>query len=181
MGLFSTSKRLALLVLLVGLATPGLIARRQVAPDPPTIGVAVAYSRATVNFTAPADDGGATITSYTATSSPGGIVVNRPIPLDGSIGPIHVTGLTAGQAYTFTVTATNSAGTSSASAASNSVTPDALLVPDDYSTNYDEAGAGEIPARLTPCTGGVRRHSGRTQRLHRRAARQARIRRLPHG
>jgi hypothetical protein len=152
MGLFSTSKRLALLVLLVGLATPGLIARRQVAPDPPTIGVAVAYSRATVNFTAPADDGGATITSYTATSSPGGIVVNRPIPLDGSIGPIHVTGLTAGQAYTFTVTATNSAGTSSASAASNSVTPDALLVPDDYSTNYDEAGAGEIPARLTPCT-----------------------------
>jgi hypothetical protein len=38
---------------------------------------------------------------------------------------ITVTGLTTGTAYTFTVTATNSQGTSAASAASNSVTPSA--------------------------------------------------------
>jgi hypothetical protein len=56
-------------------------------------------------------------TSYTVTSSPGGIQAT------GASSPIVVPGLTAGQAYTFTVTATNSFGTSPASAASNSVTP----------------------------------------------------------
>lgn len=51
-------------------------------------------------------DGGATITGYTVTSSPGGITGT------GAIGPITVSGLTSGQTYTFTVTATNAAGTS---------------------------------------------------------------------
>jgi hypothetical protein len=74
---------------------------------------------ATVSFTPPAANGGPTPTSYTATSSPGGIQASN------STSPISVTGLTNGQAYTFTVTATNSEGTGPASAASNSVTPSA--------------------------------------------------------
>ncbi|GGB75342.1 hypothetical protein GCM10011607_39600 [Shewanella inventionis] len=41
----------------------------------------------------------------------------------GTSSPLTVTGLTNGTAYTFSVTATNSAGTSSSSSASNSVTP----------------------------------------------------------
>lgn len=91
-------------------------------PDAPTIGVAVALkAAASVNFTPPANTGGLPITLYTATSSPGGITGT------GTSSPIRVNGLTNGVAYTFTVTATNSVGTSAPSAASNSVTPLASL------------------------------------------------------
>lgn len=89
-------------------------------PGAPTIGVATAAStQATVTFTAPTYTGSSAITSYTVTSSPGGITAS------GASSPITVTGLTNGTAYTFTVRATNSAGTGPSSAASNSVTPSA--------------------------------------------------------
>jgi RHS repeat-associated protein len=78
---------------------------------------------ATVSFAAPANNGGAAITGYTASSSPGGLTASGP----GS--PLVVAGLTNGTAYTFTVTATNSAGTGPASAASNAVTPTSVTVP----------------------------------------------------
>jgi hypothetical protein len=70
----------------------------------------------TVSFKAPASNGSA-ITDYTVTSSPGGITAK------GARSPMAVKGLTNGTAYTFTVTATNKAGTGVASSASNSVTP----------------------------------------------------------
>ncbi len=90
-------------------------------PDAPTIGTAVPLNQqAKVPFTAPSSDGGSAITSYTATSSPGGIT--GTLSQSGS-GSIIVSGLTNGTAYTFTVTATNTLGTSAASAVSNSVVP----------------------------------------------------------
>ena len=91
-------------------------------PGAPTIGTATATTptAATVTFTAPASNGGTPITSYTATSSPGGIT--GTLNQAGS-GTITVTGLSTGTSYTFTVTATNGVGTGPASAASNSVTP----------------------------------------------------------
>jgi hypothetical protein len=90
-------------------------------PGAPTIGTAAATgtTTATVSYTAPASDGGAVITLYTATSSPSGIT--GTLSQAGS-GTITVGGLSSATAYTFTVTATNSAGTSASSAASNSIT-----------------------------------------------------------
>jgi len=88
-------------------------------PGAPTSIVATAgNAQASVSFAAPASDGGADITSYTATSSPGGLTTT------GSTSPLKVTGLTNGTAYTFTVTATNIRGTGSGTT-SGSVTPDA--------------------------------------------------------
>lgn len=107
-------------------------------PDAPGIGVATAteWNTATVAFTAPAYTGTSTITSYTATSSPGGFT--GTLSQAGS-GTITVTGLSETTAYTFTVTATNSSGTSVVSSASSSVTTPAFAV---YADILVVAGGG---------------------------------------
>ena len=91
---------------------------KAVVPGAPTIGEATLAGRtAKVAFTPPDFTGGANITSYTVTSSPGNITAS------GTVSPITVTGLEIGTVYTFTVAAKNSAGTGAASAASNSIMP----------------------------------------------------------
>ena len=86
------------------------------APSAPTIGIATAgNAQASVSFTPPVNDGGVAINYYTVTSTPGNVTAF------GTSSPITVTGLSNGATYSFTVTATNSGGTSPASAASNSV------------------------------------------------------------
>ncbi|MFC3068576.1 cadherin-like beta sandwich domain-containing protein [Phenylobacterium soli] len=89
-----------------------------VVPGAPTIGaVTPGNGQVGVAFTAPASNGGSGITGYTVTSSPGGFTGT------GASSPITVSGLTNGTSYTFTVTASNSAGTGSASSPSASATP----------------------------------------------------------
>ena len=88
-------------------------------PQAPTIGTATDLGTGTtvsVAFTAGAT-GGSAITSYSVISNP------ATTTQSASSSPYTFTGLTAGTAYTFTVTATNANGTSTASSASNSVTP----------------------------------------------------------
>ena len=97
---------------------------------------------AAVSFTAPVDDGGASITGYTVTSNPAGGVDSN----SGTTALTHiVTGLSNGVSYTFSVTATNSVGTG-ASATSNSVIP-AVTIP-DAPTNVT-ATAGNTQATVS--------------------------------
>lgn len=107
-------------------------------PGAPTIGAATAgNAQATVSFAVPASDGGAAITSYTATSNPGSISATVQAPAAS----ITVAGLSNGTAYTFTVTASNANGAGAASAASNSVTP--VGVPGAPTIGAATAGNGQ--------------------------------------
>jgi YHYH protein/Fibronectin type III domain len=88
-------------------------------PGAPTIGAATAGDAgASIAFTAPSSDGGATITGYTATCTGGTAAVTGT----ATASPVSVSGLTNGTAYSCSVTAANSAGTGAASG-SVSVTP----------------------------------------------------------
>ncbi len=75
----------------------------------------------TVSWDPPVNTGSA-ITGYTVTASPGGAT----FPSAGAATSLVASGLTAGTAYTFTVVATNAAGSSGSSPASNSATPSAV-------------------------------------------------------
>jgi hypothetical protein len=91
-----------------------------VVPSAPTIvGVTAGIGEATVQFT-PGSDGGSPVTSYVVTSNPGNHQAS------GLATSLTVTGLTNGQSYTFTVTATNGVGTSAPSAPSSPVIPGAV-------------------------------------------------------
>jgi uncharacterized repeat protein (TIGR01451 family) len=91
----------------------------------PTGAAAVAAdSQATVTWTPPANNGNATITSYTVTARIGGVATaNQAITPNGTTLSAVVTGLTNGTTYTFTVHANNIKGAGAESAPSNAVTP----------------------------------------------------------
>lgn len=93
------------------------VAQTATVPGAPTIGTATGgNAQATINFTAPTNNGGSAITSYTATCNPGAITGS------GAASPITVSGLTNSTAYTCSVTAANGVGTGAPSGTVN-VTP----------------------------------------------------------
>ncbi|GAB1146537.1 MAG: tandem-95 repeat protein [Shewanella algae] len=119
-----------------------------VVPGAPTSVNAVASdASATVSFSAPASTGGAAISSYTVTSSPGGITAN------GAGSPLTVSGLSNGTDYSFTVSASNTAGTGPASSPSNTVTPKA-----NQSISFNNPGAqsfGTTPILTATASSGL--------------------------
>jgi hypothetical protein len=85
-------------------------------PGAPSISkVTSGVKQCIIEFRPPVSNGRSTITQYTVKSTPGNITAT------GTTSPITITGLTNGTSYTFTVKATNSVGTGSESAPSNSV------------------------------------------------------------
>lgn len=121
------------------------------APGAPTGATATAGNRrATITFTPPASDGGFIITSYTVTAvdettpGHGGQTASAANP------PIAVTGLFEDETYHFTVTATNSAGTSAASSNSNSVVILDPRKPDPPIAISAIAGDGQAIVTFTP-------------------------------
>jgi hypothetical protein len=87
------------------------------APGAPT-GVSVVAganvgTTASVSFTAPESNGGGAITGYAVTANPGAHTAT------GTASPIILEGLSAGTDYTFSVTASNSAGSSAAATTRN--------------------------------------------------------------
>lgn len=89
-------------------------------PSAPTSVVAgPGDQQASVRWSPPSSDGNADISGYTVTASPGG----QSISVAGTQTTATVLSLANGTAYTFTVTASNSAGPGGPSAPSNSVIP----------------------------------------------------------
>lgn len=87
-------------------------------PDPPTaLSAFPGDHKAIVSFTAPLSNGGSSITAYTVTANPGGMIAT------GTSSPIAVNGLNNGTPYTFTIVATNLIGDSLPSAASAAAIP----------------------------------------------------------
>ncbi len=117
---------------------------RTVSSAPRSVVATVGNGSVALSFTAPATTGGSAVTGYTATSSPGGVFGVS----NGASTSIVVNGLTNGISYTFTVTATNAAGVSAPSAASNAVTPAAPASAPDAPTNL-AAVAGNQNATLS--------------------------------
>ena len=100
------------------------------APGAPTLTTVVAGNgQATLTFTPPSSDGGASITSYTANCVASGVTRST----SGAGSPITVTSLTNGMTYACSVTATNTAGTSIPSMPMNT-TPVAPSTPSGTST-----------------------------------------------
>jgi len=87
-------------------------------PGKPTISATEPGSNSVlVRWRAPSATGGASVSSYTAVASPG----SNSCTTTGAVLFCTVTGLDNGTTYAFTVTATNTAGTGSASASYNGV------------------------------------------------------------
>lgn len=91
-------------------------------PNPPSMLFATSASGEVLLTFTPGSDGGSPITNYQY-SLDGGITYSAFSPATGPIDALLIRGLTNGTAYTFTVVATNGMGDSSASSASNSITP----------------------------------------------------------
>ena len=99
-----------------------------------------------VSFSAPLSNGGATISSYTASCVSG---ASAPFSSSGSASPLTVSGLTNGLTYNCSVIATNTAG-NSATSASATVTPSAPTSGSSVSYSTPAPFVNAVQASYTP-------------------------------
>ncbi len=109
------------------------------APGAPTLTAATpGNGQVALAWTAPPSNGGSAITSYTATAGPGGATCTT------SGLACTVSGLTNGTTYSFTVTATNAAGTGPASNALSATPTAAATAPGAPTLNSATANNGQV-------------------------------------
>jgi trimeric autotransporter adhesin len=118
-------------VIVIAAALPGA---------PSIVGVTRGDGQVTVDFSAPGNTGGVTLSGYTAQC--GGQIQSGPTA------PVTVTGLSNGTPVTCTVYASNSAGNGPPSAASSPVTP--ATVPDAPTISGISAGDGSVTVSFAP-------------------------------
>jgi hypothetical protein len=126
------------------------------APAAPTgVTARSATTQALVSWQTPANDGGRPITGYTVTTFQGATQFST-----ASAGPsatsATISALSNGQTYTFTVTATNSIGSSSASTASNAAMPEDTLFDFSQPLQIDagDRSATVVGLKFTPSVSG---------------------------
>ncbi|WP_335918630.1 Ig-like domain-containing protein [Shewanella algae] len=127
--------------------TQGFTVNAVVPGAPTSVNAVASDASATVSFSAPASTGGAAISGYTVTSSPGGLTAS------GAGSPLTVSGLSNGTDYSFIVSASNTAGTGPASSPSNTVTPKA-----SQSISFSNPGAqsfGTAPTLTATASSGL--------------------------
>jgi hypothetical protein len=130
------------------------------APTPPSAPTGVTSSpasrQALVSWTTPANNGNP-ITSYTVTPYVGGTAQATTQVNNASATSATITGLTNGTAYTFTVAATNSLGTGSASSQTSSITPADTVFDFGTPTTIDsgDTSSVELGVKFTSDTTGT--------------------------
>ena len=134
-----------------GLPSTEVTAVPRTVPGPPTeVAATPGNGIVTVSWSAPEDDGGSAVTGYTVTaSSPGGGVGS--CSTTGATSCV-VSGLANGTEYTFTVVATNDAGSSVSSQPSGPVTP--LGAPNRPGLPRVTPQQGSLRVAVVPPTGG---------------------------
>ena len=115
-------------------------------PDAPTsVSATAGAGQATVNWSAPAFNGGSAITGYAVTRYVGGVAQGTTNV--GVVSQATISGLTNGTTYTFRVAAKNDAGTGAHSSDSNAVTP--RTVPDAPTACRRAPGAAQATVSWT--------------------------------
>ena len=125
-------------------------------PGAPTGAAAVATNSATtatVTWAAPGTNGGAVITGYTVTPIKAGLAQTPQVFSSTALTEV-VTGLSASANYTFTVQATNPAGTGVASAASNSILQGAPGAPTSVSATSNANSQSVVTWTAPTANGG---------------------------
>jgi hypothetical protein len=128
-------------------------------PGQPTgVSASPANASATVSWTPPSNDGGTPITGYTITPYIGSTAQTPFTVNDDSASSAILSGLTNGTAYTFTVAATNGAGSGPPSSPSPAATPQETIFDFSGSPQLLDSGdrsAVELGVKFTADTSGA--------------------------